>query len=64
MYLNIVLQHFVCINITGNNSFLQFSAELRLPESMSIATKKQIVAELIEHLDMEKCKQTSTNCSA
>nr|CAB3219647.1 ABC transporter G family member 14-like [Phallusia mammillata] len=37
---------------------LMFSAELRLPESMPLQTKKQIVAELIEQLDMEKCKHT------
>ncbi|CAK8691387.1 unnamed protein product [Clavelina lepadiformis] len=37
---------------------LEFAAELRLPESMPTACKKEIVAQLIEQLDMEKCTKT------
>jgi len=39
--------------------FVQFSAQLRLPESMSTHVKHELVQELIQQLDMEKCTHTS-----
>ena len=41
------------------NCALQYTALLRLPESMSVKEKRKRVDEIIEALDMKKCLKTS-----
>lgn len=38
---------------------LQFTAQIRLPESMSEMEKRDKIDEIVENLDMKKCLNTS-----